>query len=88
LSEFAAGCEQLEEVDGRNARQGDGAQACGKKARGDGAAGIYGVDRADISGPTSCTLEVEAPQGGKLRLEWRAVSATELAELIRAFVSR
>lgn len=40
------------------------------------------------AGPTNCTLEVEAPQGGKLRLEWRAVSATELAELIRAFVSR
>jgi len=39
------------------------------------------------AGPTNCTLEVEAPQGGKLRLEWR-VSATELAELIRAFVSR
>ena len=39
-------------------------------------------------GPTNCTLEVEAPQGGKLRLEWRAASATELAELIRAFVSR
>jgi hypothetical protein len=37
--------------------------------------------------PTNCTLEVEAPQGGKLRLEWRAVSSTELAELIRAFVS-
>ena len=39
------------------------------------------------AGPTNCTLEVEAPQGGKLRLEWR-VSATELAELIRSFVSR
>jgi hypothetical protein len=39
-------------------------------------------------GPTNCTLEVEAPQGGKLRLEWRAASATELAELIRAFVGR
>ena len=40
------------------------------------------------AGATNCTLEVEAPQGGKLRLEWRAVSATELAELIRSFVSR
>jgi hypothetical protein len=38
------------------------------------------------TGPTNCTLEVEAPQGGTLRLEWRAVSATELAELIRSFV--
>jgi hypothetical protein len=39
-------------------------------------------------GPANCTMEVEARRGGKLRLEWRAVSTTELSELIRAFVSR
>lgn len=37
---------------------------------------------------TNCTVEVESGQGGKLRLELKAVATTELAELIRAFVSR
>jgi hypothetical protein len=37
---------------------------------------------------TNCTVEVESTQGGKLRLELKAVATTELADLIRAFVSR
>ena len=37
---------------------------------------------------TNCTVEVESPQGGKLRLELKAVPTTELAHLILAFVSR
>jgi hypothetical protein len=37
---------------------------------------------------TNCTVEVESAQGGKLRLELKAVPTTELATLIRAFVSR
>ena len=36
---------------------------------------------------TNCTVEVEAAQGGKLRLELKAVATTELADLIRVFVS-
>ena len=36
---------------------------------------------------TNCTVEVESTQGGKLRLELKAVATTELANLIRAFVS-
>ena len=36
---------------------------------------------------TNCTVEVESLQGGKLRLELKAVATTELANLIRAFVS-
>jgi hypothetical protein len=36
---------------------------------------------------TNCTVEVESAQGGKLRLELKAVATTELADLIRAFVS-
>jgi len=36
---------------------------------------------------TDCTVEVESAQGGKLRLELKAVATTELASLIRAFVS-
>ena len=36
---------------------------------------------------TNCTVEVESAQGGKLRLELKAVATTELANLIRAFVS-
>jgi hypothetical protein len=36
---------------------------------------------------TNCTVEVESAQGGKLRLELKAVATTELASLIRAFVS-
>jgi hypothetical protein len=36
----------------------------------------------------TCTVEVESAQGGKLRLELRAMATTELVELIRAFVSR
>jgi transposase-like protein len=35
---------------------------------------------------TDCSVEVEAVQGGKLRLELKAVATTELANLIRAFV--
>jgi hypothetical protein len=37
---------------------------------------------------TNCTVEVESAQGGKLRLEWKAMATTELASLIRAFVSQ
>ena len=36
---------------------------------------------------TNCTVEVESAQGGKLRLELKAVATTELANLIRTFVS-
>ena len=36
---------------------------------------------------TNCTVEVESPQGGKLRLELKAVATSEVANLIRAFVS-
>jgi hypothetical protein len=37
------------------------------------------------SGGSSCMVEVESPQGGKLRLEWKGVSASEVTQLIRAF---
>ncbi len=33
---------------------------------------------------TNCTVEVESAQGGKLRLELKAVATSELASLIRA----
>lgn len=36
---------------------------------------------------TSCLVEVESPRGAKLRLEWKGIQASELAELIRAFAS-
>ena len=35
----------------------------------------------------SCLVEVESPKGGKLRLEWKTIRCSELAELIRAFVA-
>jgi hypothetical protein len=38
------------------------------------------------SAVTACTVEVEAVQGGKLRLDLQAVATTELAHLIRAFL--
>lgn len=38
-------------------------------------------------GVTNCLVEVESPQGGKLRLELKAIATTELAGLIRAFGS-
>lgn len=37
---------------------------------------------------TNCTVEVQAAQGGKLRLELKAVATTELADLIRAFMNQ
>jgi hypothetical protein len=37
---------------------------------------------------TNCTVEVESAQGGKLRLELKALATAELVDLIRAFVSR
>jgi hypothetical protein len=36
---------------------------------------------------TSCLVEVESPQGAKLRLELKGVPTSELAKLIRAFAS-
>jgi hypothetical protein len=36
---------------------------------------------------TNCRVEVESAQGGKLRLELKAVATTELVSLIRAFVN-
>jgi hypothetical protein len=38
-------------------------------------------------GETSCLVEVESPQGAKLRLELKAISTSVLAELIRAFAT-
>ena len=38
-------------------------------------------------GETSCLVEVESPQGAKLRLELKAISTSALAELIRAFAA-
>jgi hypothetical protein len=38
-------------------------------------------------GETSCLVEVESPQGAKLRLELKAISSSALAELIRAFAA-
>jgi hypothetical protein len=35
----------------------------------------------------SCLVEVESPQGAKLRLELKAIGANALAELIRAFAA-
>jgi hypothetical protein len=35
----------------------------------------------------SCLVEVESPRGAKLRLEWKGMQASELAELIRAFAT-
>jgi hypothetical protein len=36
---------------------------------------------------TSCLVEVESPQGAKLRLELKGVPTSELAKLIRAFAT-
>jgi hypothetical protein len=36
---------------------------------------------------TSCLVEVESPQGAKLRLELKAIPTSALAELIRAFAA-
>lgn len=36
---------------------------------------------------SSCLVEVESPQGAKLRLELKGIQASELAELIRAFAA-
>jgi hypothetical protein len=38
-------------------------------------------------GETGCLVEVESPQGAKLRLELKAISTSALAELIRAFAT-
>lgn len=37
---------------------------------------------------TNCTVEVESAQGGKLRLELKALATTELVHLIRALMSQ
>jgi hypothetical protein len=38
------------------------------------------------SGMTSCLVEMETAQGGKLRLDMKAMATAELAGLIRAFM--
>lgn len=38
-------------------------------------------------GETSCLVEVESPQGAKLRLELKAIGTSALTELIRAFAA-
>jgi hypothetical protein len=38
------------------------------------------------SGMTSCLVETESAQGGKLRLDLKAIATAELAGLIRAFM--
>jgi hypothetical protein len=40
------------------------------------------------SGGSSCMVEVDSPRGGKLRLEWKGVSASEVTQLIRTFAGR
>ena len=40
------------------------------------------------SGGSSCMVEVDSPRGGKLRLEWKGVSASEVTELIRTFAGQ
>ena len=42
---------------------------------------------AGTGNATSCVVEVESPQGGKLRLELKSITASQLAELVRAFVA-
>jgi hypothetical protein len=39
-------------------------------------------------GASNCILEVESPQGAKLRLEWKTVTNRELTQLIRAFAGQ
>ena len=40
------------------------------------------------SGGSSCIVEVDTPQGGRLRLEWKGVSASEVTALIRTFAGQ
>ncbi len=40
------------------------------------------------SAAASCLVEVESPQGAKLRLELKGIATSELAKLIRAFATR
>lgn len=40
------------------------------------------------SGGSSCMVEVDSPQGGKLRLEWKGVSASEVTALICTFAGQ
>jgi hypothetical protein len=41
---------------------------------------------ATPGGLTSCLVEMESAQGGKLRLDLKAIATSELAGLIRAFM--
>ena len=40
-----------------------------------------------VRSESSCLVEVESPQGAKLRLELKAIGTSALAELIRAFAA-
>jgi hypothetical protein len=40
---------------------------------------------AETAPVTSCQVEAESPRGAKLRLEFKSITAEQLAELVRAF---
>ena len=40
---------------------------------------------AETAPATSCQVEVESPRGAKLRLEFKSITAQQLAELVGAF---
>jgi hypothetical protein len=42
---------------------------------------------AGTTGAGSCLVEVESPRGAKLRLEFKAIPTSDLAELIRTFAA-
>ena len=60
------------------------AQRC---PQGGGGAPAFVELLADSMGTSSCRMEVESRQGGKLRLELKGVAISQLTELIRAFAA-
>ena len=61
--------------------------ARGRRHGGSAAPAFVELLAASTSTATSCVVEVESPSGGKLRLELKAISASQLAELMRAFAA-
>ena len=58
------------------------------KHKPEGAAQFVELFTTVASGGSICMVEVDSPRGGKLRLEWKGVSASEVTELIRTFAGQ
>ena len=80
-----AGCEQPEKVAGRTPGEPKPAR---KKHAAIAPAAFVELLTPASGGAASCIVEVESPCGGKLRLELKGITTSEIAQLIHTFAGQ